>query len=275
MNSRGLALVICVILSSTACSGLFYYPDRSLHALPKDQGLTAKEHSFQSKDGTKLVGWWFPAEKPLGTVVQFHGNGENMSSHFLGLAWLVPEHFNLFVFDYRGYGKSEGEPSQKGTVEDGTAALELAWQLHKETKAERFIVVGQSLGGAILLRSIQEFSQVDKVDRVVLDSTFYSYHEVARRTLASSWVTWLFQPLAYVLVSNKYSGEAYLKNHKAPILVMHDKRDPGVAFKCGQSVFDEASETKTFWTFDDGRHIGSLTSDRPENRKQFINYIAK
>jgi len=97
------------------------------------------------------MGWYFPSQlstTPKATIIQFHGNAQNFSAHYLSLAWLTKQEFNLFTFSYRGYGNSEGRPDQKGTYLDGLAALNQGWELHKKSGAKKFIVYGQSLGGS-------------------------------------------------------------------------------------------------------------------------------
>src|SRR5690606_22141072 len=111
---------------------------------------------FKAKNGNQLFGWYFKNRKgvsPKATVVFFHGNAENLSSHYLSLAWLVDYPYDFFIFDYQGYGRSHGDPSPQKTVEDGIAALEL---MNERAPGRPLIVFGQSLGGAIALRTVVE-----------------------------------------------------------------------------------------------------------------------
>ena len=115
----------------TGCvQSMFYYPDRVRYETPKALGLRYEAVQFQSGDGTRLSGWFIPAadrqspKDAKGTVVHFHGNAQNMSSHWRFVAWLPAQDFNVFVFDYRGYGESEGKPEPKGVFEDSNAALD-------------------------------------------------------------------------------------------------------------------------------------------------------
>lgn len=273
-GARGLQILLIMILSSlvSACSSLFYYPDRYLHYPPDKLGLKREEISFQSRDGTKLVAWVFRARKTprKGMLVQFHGNAQNVSSHYISLVWLIDHGYDLFIFDYRGYGGSEGEPSQKGTYLDGLAALDQAWALNQSQGVGKFVVVGQSLGGAIAMRALDDFAHKDKVALLVMDSTFVSYKDVARRVLARGWLTWLFSPLGMVLVSDKYGAEDALRRNRIPLLVIHDKKDGAVPYGAGQEIFEMASEPKAFWTLEKGRHIGAFADDEPALRARFV-----
>src|SRR4051812_29836135 len=272
MRSLAMSLCLCAALFLTGCSGLFYHPDRNLYLPPDKLGLEYREFAFPSRDGTELWGWLITTKRknPKGTLVQFHGNAENMSSHFISLAWLVDLGYDVFTFDYRGYGRSSGEPSQEGTYNDALAALSKAWELRRGT---RFVIIGQSLGGAIAMRGLADFAHKDEVDLMVMDSTFVSYKDVARRKMASVWFLWPFSPLGIVLISDKYSAEEANKQSKVRLLVIHDEKDPGVPFGAGEELFEESGAQKEFWKLSDGRHIGVFAKDRPRNRERFLKLI--
>ncbi len=106
---------ILLLFTLISCTNLFYQPSDRQFYRPEAFKLTYQDIYFQSSDGTKLHGWFFKGKgKPKGTIVQFHGNAENISSHFLNLAWLVLEGYNLFTFDYRGCNlRSRATPEQE------------------------------------------------------------------------------------------------------------------------------------------------------------------
>lgn len=269
-----LLLVTCPLL--TSCTKLFYQPDSYLHYPPEKLGYKPKELTFASVDGTKLIAWYFkanaPDKKTRGTIVQFHGNAENISSFYTTLVWLTKHGYNLFIFDYRGYGGSQGEPSQHGVYLDGMAALDKAWELRS---GPRFIVYGQSLGGAIAMRAFHDFRHKNKTDLIVMDSTFMSYDTVARRWAASYWITWPISPLAPLLVSNKYASEDAVRKNKTRLLVIHDERDPVVPFSCGKELYEGATSTqkKDFWKLADGRHIEVFAPYNKEYRERFVRLL--
>ena len=99
------------------CNSLFYYPSQKVFYTPHNFGTTYEDVYFTSKDGTRLNGWFVPAiGHAKGTVIHFHGNAENITNHYTFVQWLPSEGFNLFVFDYRGYGASSGKPDLEGMV---------------------------------------------------------------------------------------------------------------------------------------------------------------
>ena len=114
-------------LTLTGCTHLFFQPSGNIFSDPASDGFKYEAIKFASEDGTGLTGMFFPsAGIPLGTVVHFHGNAQNMTAHYPYSAWLAKEGFNVFIFDYRGYGASGGIATLDGVVMDGKAALEQA-----------------------------------------------------------------------------------------------------------------------------------------------------
>ncbi|MDR3607688.1 MAG: alpha/beta hydrolase [Oligoflexia bacterium] len=274
------------LLLLSGCSGLFYWPDRILYSRPERVGFSAQEIVFTAADGVKLDGWYIPARRrdpslkiegpsrpPLGTIIQFHGNAENISSHYLSLVWLADYGYNVFTFDYRGYGRSQSSPDQSGTHRDAMAALSKAWELHQNSgAANEFIVYGQSLGGAIAMRALEDFPHRDQVSLIVMDSTFVSYQRIAHEKMARIWFTWPIQWLAPVLVSDEYSAEDALKKSRTSLLVIHDHRDPAVPYDLGELTYRESvSPRKEFWTLDQGYHIGIFVD--PAYRHLFVDFL--
>ncbi len=269
---RGLLLLLGV-LPFSGCTYAFYHPDHVMYYPPAAMGIEVREIRFASVDGKLLTGWFFPAQGTLavkGTVVQFHGNSENMSSHYASLLWLTRRGYNLFTFDYRGYGSSEGVASQEGTYLDGMAALDKAWELRTGL---RFVIVGQSLGGAIAMRSFADFRHQEGTQLIVLDSTFASYKTEARRLLASRWYTWPLSLFGWLLISDKYAPRQALRRAKTRLLIVADRRDPVVPFANGEEIFKLATGTKDFWVLDQGRHIRVFGPENAKYRERFVELL--
>jgi fermentation-respiration switch protein FrsA (DUF1100 family) len=146
------------------------------------------------------------------------------------------------------------------------------WELHTAAGGGKFIVYGQSLGGAVVLPAFFNFKQASSTDLLVLDSTFLSYKTVARRALASHWLTWLFSPLGSLLVSDDYAPEPYVSKLQTKLLVIHDRRDPVVPFANGVDLFREAPEPKEFWEVDNGTHVG-IFDGKANQRQRFLEYL--
>ncbi len=271
-------------LLTSACSHLFFYPDSRVYVPVLESNSPPQVVRFASLDGTELDSWFFPGQKGeedlaphqrRGTVVQFHGNAQNISSHFLSLVWIQESGYNFFTFDYRGYGQSQGRAGFPGVVEDGRAALHQAWKLHQEHSPEGlFVVVGQSLGGAIALRALElEPDLAERLDLIVMDSSFSSYQQVAFHALRSHWVTWFLSPLAFVLINNRHGEKSFLKSSTTPLLVLHDRKDPVVPFKMGEKIYRRAGNPIGFWAPEQGHHMGAFFESHSPFRQKFLDLM--
>ncbi len=264
--------LLAVVLFSSACNHLFYYPTKQSYFDPKKFNLTQKDIWLQTEGGEKIHAWLFEsARKPaLGTILFFHGNGENLSSHFIQLSWLPAEGYNFLVFDYPGYGQSSGEASQKGTIQAGYAAID--W-LH-QYDPQPLIIFGQSLGGAIAQKVIMDKKDQIPIKGIVLDSTFNSYQAIARKKLSLSWITWILQPLTYVLVSDRWKASALEKISPIPVLVIHGNDDRVVEPEMGERIFEQLNEPKQIWRIPGGQHTDVFWAHQEKYRPQFLKWLA-
>jgi len=249
---------------------MMYFPDKKVHYPPEERGLVKEEVHFKSKNGETLHGWFFPASKPKGTVVQFHGNGQNLTAHYLTLTWIVDEGYSVFVFDYQGYGESTGVATPENTYYDGLAALNAGWMLHKRKSNGKFIVYGQSMGVPIALRAAEKDT---RIDLVVADSGFLSYKAIFSQTLSRNWLTFIVSWIPYLTVSNEYAPN--IENITVPLLVIHDRYDGTVKFNNGEEIFKQAknSKRKSFWILENGYHIATFFVENKVYRKKFLDYL--
>jgi len=279
------SLTCGIILSG--CGHLFYYPSRNAFSDPGKFGLKYETVTLHTSDGVKLHGWYFPAKnkdrRPAkGTFIQFHGNAQNITTHFASLVWVIEAGYNFFTFDYRGYGTSEGNPSQEGLYRDALAAIHYIHEREprpaarngtKQTEPD-LVFYGQSLGGAVLLRALEDVPDRSRIRLVAIDSSFHSYKSVARRKLAGHWVTFLFQPLGWLLVSDAYSPEDSIpKLAPTPVLVLHGEHDGAVPFSCGKKIYELANPPKWFWEIKDGNHIDAMTLHNGTYRDKLLELL--
>ncbi|MFL5784617.1 MAG: alpha/beta hydrolase [Bacteriovoracaceae bacterium] len=266
---------ILLLLFLTSCTSFFYQPSNHQFFSPEQFKLTHEEIWFDSSDGTKLHGWFLKTKgQSKGTIVQFHGNAENLSSHFLALAWLVNQGYDLFTFDYRGYWLSEGHATPDGVYLDSMAALNKAMELHRSRGGKHFVIFGQSLGGAIALRAVPDFKDNDKVTLIVQDSTFSSYQDIASDRMRTAWILWPFSPLAYAVISDKYSSEPYFKKIKWPTLVITGGKDIVMPAKFGKRIFKKiAAKKKWYWHVENAPHISAFHVDNGKWRTEFLNLL--
>jgi fermentation-respiration switch protein FrsA (DUF1100 family) len=272
-----LSLLFFVLLSG--CSHLFYQPNHVFFVDPEKAGFQYRNVEFKSEDGTLLKGWFFPArgKKALqGTFIQFHGNGDNMTAHFAFLVWVIDQGYNLFVFDYRGYGASDGDPSQNGLNQDAKAAI--GWvEAHVPPPASHprdLVLMGQSLGGAVLARALDDVRDRSRIRSVIIDSSFYDYHAIAVNVLSRFWISWPFQWLGDLLVSDEYSPEeSFARISPIPILVIHGDRDHVIPESFGEKIYALSKSPKSFWKVDGGFHIDSMSTHAQEYHPRLMQYL--
>ncbi len=253
----------------SGCTNIIYQPDRYLYADPHAYGITFNEFYVPSFDGTKLLAWDLKSKtpNPENLVLMFHGNAQNLSSHAFNLAWMLDKKTDILIFDYRGYGLSQGTPSPKGVVEDGIKFLQVAYDKFKAGHYKHFIIYTQSLGGAIALRGLEEVPWGNEVSLLVLDSTFRSPQEVARKkTHGTLW--WL--------ISSEYTADPKLSHITMPLLVIHATKDPVIPFELGLDLYNKApSKNKTFWKLDepDAFHGNVFFINKGKYREKFLELL--
>ena len=246
---------LAFVLASAGCmQNLFYYPDSIVYDTPTRAGLVYEEVVFRSRDGTRLSGWFIPAtgvaspRDAKGTVIHFHGNARNISAHWQLVGWLPARGFNLFVFDYRGYGTSEGKPGPKGVFEDSNSALDYI-RSRPDVDAEKLIVLGQSLGGANAIAVVGSGNRAG-VKAVAVEAAFYSYSSIAHDKL----------PGAGLFMDNTYSPERYIaKLAPTPLLLLHGTADWVIPYSHSSRLFAKAGEPKRLITIEGGGHTEALT----------------
>jgi fermentation-respiration switch protein FrsA (DUF1100 family) len=267
--------LLLMIFFVQACTHVYYQPSKKQYLDPAQFKITYENIYFPSRDGTKLHAWFFPttSAKPKGTIVYAHGNAQNLSTHFLNLVWIIQQGYNLFIFDYRGYGESEGSPNQAGVNADALAAFDKGHELYQAHGQGVFVVYGQSLGGAIILRALADYDQ-SKVDLIVQDSTFSSYKDIGFDRLTTRWFLVPFSPLAYVLVSDEYGPYKVWDKIKAPTLVIVGEEDTVVPAKFGKEIFKKISPKKKWlWDLSEAKH-GEVFHNKQENyRKKFLELL--
>ncbi len=240
------ALLIGVFLFQ---SRLVYFPDigRETSATPRDAGLEYEEVRLDTDDGESLHAWFVPAAQPRGTVLLFHGNAGNISHRLEYLLMFHRLGYSSFIFDYRGYGKSSGRPSEQGTYRDAAAA----WRyltVTRNIEPRRIALLGESLGGAVAawLASRQQ------PGALVLASVFTSVPDMGAEVYP-------FLPVR-LLSRYDYNTRAYLKHVEAPVLIAHSREDDIVPYRHGRALFEAAREPKTFLEMRGGHNDSFLFS---------------
>ncbi len=259
--------------SLIGCSNAFFFPYRPHVQTPNQLGLAYEDIYFDANDGTRLHGWWLPAQgQAAGTILFLHGNAENISTHIMSVRWLPARQFNVFLLDYRGYGASGGEPTLEGMQDDVDSALRTLLT-RTDVDPNRIVIFGQSLGGSIAIYNVAHSPYRQHIRAVVVESAFASYRQITREKLASFWLTWPFQwPLSWT-VSDDYNPSAAVAGiSPIPLLIIHGDQDPIVPVNHAKRLFELAREPKQLWIVSGGGHIQAFQSQIYRDR--FVDYLA-
>ena len=210
-----------------------YSPVREVLYTPGELGLDFEDIVFKSTDGLKLRGWYIPANDSKFTILFCHGNGGNMSHRLDSINSFHDLGLNCFIFDYRGYGLSQGKPSEEGTYLDAEAAYN--WLTgEKKTPAENIIVFGRSLGGSV---AAQLASRV-KAGALIIESTFTSYADIGKKFYPYMPVRW-FARFSYRTID-------FIKDVHCPVMLVYSRNDEVVPFEFGLELYEAANEPKEF-----------------------------
>ncbi len=214
-----------------------YHPDRVLTATGAELGRPFEDVHFKASDGVELDGWFFPANTNSSrtrlALLQCHGNAGNIGHRLDTAAALLATGVNVFLFDYRGYGQSQGRPSEEGTYRDAEAACQ--WLRHRGFAATNIVAFGESLGGGVAA----ELAVREPLGGLVLHSTFTSIPDIGAELFPWLPVRWL--------ATIRYDTHAKLPRLHIPVLVLHSRVDEIVPFHHAERNFAAANEPKLFW----------------------------
>jgi fermentation-respiration switch protein FrsA (DUF1100 family) len=241
---------------------LLYYPGmpgRELEATPGAIGLAFEDVTLQTADGMRLHGWLIPVGNPRATVLFCHGNAGNISHRLDSIALLNSLGLQVLIFDYRGYGRSEGQPSETGTYRDGDAA----WDYLREVRGlqdSEIIIFGRSLGAAVAA----DLASRTRPAAVILESAFTSVPD-----LAAGIYPWL--PVR-LLSRYRYDNLRKVERIDRPLLVVHSRQDEIIPFAHGKQLFERAHQPKQFLELN-GDHNGAFLHSRNAYTHGLISFL--
>ena len=221
---------------------LIFYPDKTIYQTPGRAGLIFDDVYFAARDGVRLNGWYVPYPNAQRTLLWFHGNAGNISHRVQNIRLLHDNvRINVFIFDYRGYGRSQGKISEAGTYLDGIAAVDFLRERY-QVQPQDLVMFGRSLGAAVAAEIATQVAG----RALILESPFVSVAAMAREVFP-------LLPLG-PLLSIQYNTLEKVQRVKSPILVLHGDRDEVVPFSQGRKVFAAAAEPKRFFTIRGAGH---------------------
>lgn len=233
--------VILAILLTLFQGKIVFLPGKTIFMTPGDAGMEYEDLFIEVSEGVSINAWYIPAENAKGTILFCHGNAGSMSHrvetaeifHSLGM--------NVMLFDYCGYGRSLGKPSEMQTYRDAEAV----WNYLVDKisiSADKIVVLGRSMGGPIAAKLAKDHQPV----LCILESTFTSVPEMGKSKFP------IFP--TKLLVTIKYPTIDYVSEIKSPMLIVHSPDDEIIPYWMGEKLFEAASEPKEFLKLSGGHN---------------------
>ncbi len=246
MRPLALSLVASITLAGSFSlrqrfvDGMVFQPTRGIDMHLEQLGIAGEEIYLEAEDGVRIHAFFLPAPGATRALLFLHGNAGNASHRIPNAVQLMRLGIHVLLLDYRGYGASEGRPSEQGAYADARAGL--AHLLEKRGIDEsRVVVFGRSLGGAVAV----DLAQDRQLAGVILESTFPSVSAVVRRIMGS---------LVAGIARGKFDSLRKITRVRVPLLFFHGDRDEIIAFELGRELFESAPEPKSFETIKGAGH---------------------
>lgn len=263
MGGVSLAMLVLLLFSGMLYlqqPSMIFYPSPALIATPDDWGLPYQEVGFTTSDGKHLHGWYLPHDRGRQTLLFLHGNAGNISHRGDSLRIFHRLGFNVLIFDYRGYGHSEGEPSEEGLYRDARAAWRYLVSV-RGVRADEVAVFGRSLGGVVAANLAAEVQPA----ALIVESSFSSARELSRHLFP---VLSRLAPLRY-----EFDAAEALRQVKCPVMVAHSTDDEIIPYEMGERLYQAAKEPKYFLKLQGDHNAGFLQSQPyyEQSLQQFLN----
>ncbi len=249
----GLALTLCVIMGflwTQLESTFIFFPTRELIAHPGKAGLSYEEINFTTVEGRRLHGWFVPSKTAENSItwLWLHGNGGNISHRVEEVAMVHHRlGVNVMIFDYQGYGQSEGKPTEQGAYADARAALKYLKQRPGVTSG-KIVYFGRSLGAAVAVN----LATAEPPLGLVLVSPFSSVEDMAKLGCPLLPVGWLTR--------GRFDSVKTIAQVIRPVLIVHGALDDVVPPAQAEKLFDAANEPKRFLVLPQASHNDTSTS---------------
>ena len=262
-----LNIILAIVLAYSALltavylfqSRLLFFPTREIVASPGDIGLQYEPVDFVTEDGVSLRGWYLPAENAKTVVLFFHGNAGNISHRLDTLSLFNRLQFTTFIFDYRGFGDSEGQISEHGSYLDAAAALNYLVSVRRISIGD-IVYFGRSLGGAIAAQLAGRTTP----KALIVEAGFSSVQNLAAEIYP-------FLPVR-LLSRFDFDTEKTIESVRCPVLIVHSRNDEIIPIKHGHAVFEAANQPKQFLEIT-GSHNGGFLASGERYRINIARFI--
>lgn len=257
--------LLLIGLSLFGCDGFIgrqvFFPERAHYAAPADFGLTAQDVWLTTSDGVRLHGWHLPAAGSANLMLFCHGNAGNISHRLDNLARLHRAGVAVFIFDYRGYGLSQGKPSEAGLYLDADAAWDWA-QAQARRQGGRVVVFGRSLGGVAAVHLAASRQPAG----LILESTFTNLGDMAKVHFHLPGLrSWL---------GGRFNSQGRAPRVGCPVLMLHGDADDIVPFRLGQELYEALPQPKRFITLGGAGHNDTYLKGGPAYFDRLADFVA-
>ena len=238
-----------------------YYPSKEIVFNPTDAGLKYEDIFFLTDDNLRLNGWFIPSENPQGTLLFCHGNAGNISHRVEIIDIFRKLNLNVFIFDYRGYGRSQGIPNEQGLYQDAQAAYQYLLS-RPDVDKEAIVIYGKSIGANVAI------NLASKVDAACLISEggFTSAYDMGKKLFPYLPIKWM--------ITVKYDALEKIKDITIPKLIIHSKDDEIIPFRLGERLFEAAPQPKEFYQMR-GSHNEAIFMNKEEYSSRVNNFLSK
>lgn len=243
LTGLAVVLALCGILLGGCENSLIYHPVKYPNGLwdTSKMPLPIEDVWFEAKDGVKLHGWYVPREKAVATLLFFQGNAGNITHRLENIFFLHHLDINVFIFGYRGFGRSEGDPDEQGIQLDAQAAYDEVMK-KPGVSVESLFVFGRSLGGVFAAHTASK----NPAAGLILESTFTNGEEIADHLFGILPLDWF--------LSSELDTLGAVAELKIPKLFMHGNRDQIIPYTMGRKLYQGAAEPKEFYTIAGAGH---------------------
>ena len=230
-----------------------FFPGKRIKYTPDEIGIDYEDLYIRTSDGVEINAWLIKCAKTAAasarpaTVIFAHGNAGTMGERLVKIKFLHDFGVNVLAFDYRGYARSSGTPSERGVYRDAKAVFDYL-NTRQDIDPSKIIAYGSSLGGAVMI----DLAVKREVAALIVESSFTSAVAIGKR---------LYPYLPGFMMSIKFDSVSKIRKVKVPKMILHSPRDRIIPYDMGKELFQEAKEPKYFVEFDGGHDEGGLIKD--------------
>ena len=251
--SKSILPFLLFIAIVTGCSKNAIFPtDTTVYDTPDNYAYPYEEFYFSSSQEAMLRGWLFKSKGPSqGVIVVTNGMHYNMSDRFKKWTWVLEQGYDLFIYDFRGYGASIGEVDMFGFVDDVSAAISYAHSLDEDLP---MVVVGQSMGGSFVIDAVAKM-EYPYVRLLIIDSTMFGFAQASKEIIKRYFLLWPLYWVPDVITPVGIDAIDFVDKTNTPMLFLAGLQDSIIPYDHSIELYLKAKEPKALWLVEDAEHV--------------------